>query len=576
MKKFYETHRVRSRVLTSLVAIALTLLLFSILPTNLIHLRGRWIIASILLMATLGLAAALARTPRVDSVSHEPQWTDKPPDPIPETTEDGIDIDFAQYAKRYFAYRYKSSLIPRIIDCICNPRAYNNRITENLIESSDDTLHQSVSRLIQLAPTELAVIPVTRPRKGKLLDHFRVSCDGENVSTLTYLEGLGAMLLAIEVFFGEVFPEERYPDEELRRAALDQCLINCGSQSRVGVAEREMLRCKILQLVGSGKKGRSLYLPAFADLLESLQDNYYVFAVVENIGKFRVKVTTEATMHRSDGFIGPLVKVRRLLGLPRRGYDILLPLSGETQSYHLNLYLPTGTYLYDHTAELVELDMRSNLRRTLTSSVPPSLMDAGHPHMDYSGTGRGFYHLYTSDPHFLFAGANSSNARMGDYFVACEVAFREIPPGSLSVLLPLAVYLLLVVWFTGHFFGKFFPSSGTASNATSNWLAVLVGLPAVVAGLVVARLTSERIRTMSLLTCVMLSWLGANSVLALVISASKIGRKTSGQAFSLGWFGSVHHGWWVLLMMSVGLNVMVMLVGLIFRTKNYWSALRGS
>jgi hypothetical protein len=574
---------IKSRVLTLSVGLTMTLLLFAVFPTQVVTIHYRWIVAGVLAVVLVVVAIWLRRTPVARELLVPPMLGDKRGGLPPANTAAPVSEDFIQYAQKRFARTYGIETLIHLIAMMVEPRGHTSRITEHF-SLSEDVIRLTTTRTVSSSARDDVLIPAVRARKGDLVDNFRVNFEGHNVSTLSYVESQGAILSAVQTFFYQMFPAELYPVQTLRENALRRCLFTCGAESAVGSTDRQELTNALRCLISSGSEGPSPYTSVLLELVEALQDNYYLIAAVKSDNCTRKKMVTELTQRRKDFGSGLGPQLRKFLGLPRREFHIDIPASGETASYHANFEIPEDTYLYDRRIWIVNMLDRADLVEVceVDRFEIPEVATAD---AKTSQLGMGYLHVYTRNPLLFISDGTNTRSAQRQYIAQVSGAYRERPPGSLAVVLPVSFFLRVLTWGIGHFFSSAFPLHGgstVVARATargnqiilneapnSAWPAVILGIPALVSGWVLARLTREYIQRMSLATLLLILWMVTNAGAAVALAALKNanqGTTTWNPVNGL----TVTHVSWAVLMLSTGLNFMLMFVALCVRTRRYW------
>ncbi|MBY4275546.1 hypothetical protein HQO27_17820 [Rhodococcus fascians] len=285
--------------------------------------------------------------------------------------------------------------------------------------------------------------------------------------------------------------------------------------------------------------------------------------------RFREHLNYNA-QHRYD-------RLRIRLGLVPRNFDIPVGAAMEAQSYHLDFSTPDGMYLYESALHLAETDSRSSVdvppisRESSDSADLLSLRSSGsllNPIFKASRTGSGLAQVYTRGLGGLRIVDKNQIKSPRPVAPSVSFEFREIPPGNLLWSAIMAAYLSGVAWLVGANYNQVFLPNG---EIKTTWAAVVFGIPAILAGLLISKFTGGRIHTVSLVTMLAISGTVMNAVL-LVGIASLAALNRFVLPLSLGHldekilsfdlrfefdFASLS---WSLVMLSTGLNLGVILL----------------
>lgn len=273
-------------------------------------------------------------------------------------------------------------------------------------------------------------------------------------------------------------------------------------------------------------------------------------------------------------------RLRFGLGLIPRNFDMPLELALEAESYHLHFATPEGMYLYGADARLMAMETTSssNIHAAEPFNLTLSTRSrTSNPTLKSSHLGSGFAHLYARGMAHLEL--RHKNGTAADRLVLPTVSFefREKPPGNLMWAFFFSLYLGAIAWISGANLPAVF-----SGNIPNYWATVLLGLPTIVAGLLIARFTSGKIETVSLCTMAIITFTVVNALLLVGVSLmlamhqwtwSWDGR-VEWPALDLSpWVGQVASMPWAILMVSTLLNSLLIAIMMFTRSRRYVSQL---
>lgn len=273
-------------------------------------------------------------------------------------------------------------------------------------------------------------------------------------------------------------------------------------------------------------------------------------------------------------------RIRIRLGLIPRGFTMPMPLALRCGSYHLDFATPEGMYLYDTSirVEAAEIDHsrsaapKAGLAANLDSHVLSGKYGRTNPVLKTSRTGSGFAHVYCrgiGEIELQRAGGGLDRHRI---VPSVSFEFREIPPGNLLWAVLLAGYLFGLAWFVGTSFNSVF-LPGEAMKPI--WNTVLFGLPAVLAGLVVAKFTSGQIQTVSLFTFGAIVGTVIDALL-LIVTAALVSMDKWRWTWGIEWpaqFDLISVPW-AIVMVITGTNLFLIAAMMLLRNGRYMKSLR--
>lgn len=177
--------------------------------------------------------------------------------------------------------------------------------------------------------------------------------------------------------------------------------------------------------------------------------------------------------------------VRALFGLNIREHLFYLTKATETVSYHFAVEAPEGMYVYRYKFSHQDLPTSANPAAPTSRRrprLPDRVVSMNQTHL----------HVYLRDA--------INESRDGTQALTLGVSLRERPPGLMESGLLLSLYLAVTVWTVGAFHGTVFSGDGPPPGT---WPTVLFGIPTLLSGWLVSRLSAATLQRMSLLSLVM-------------------------------------------------------------------------
>ncbi len=479
----------------------------------------------------------------------------------PIRTEEPASEDDVRFAIREFLDRFKDGNIRQLASVITEPSKHFLRIRETG-EFKDNEIVSTTIRTIHSTTRGNFLVPVLRPVKRQLIDGLNVDVDGRPISTLTYIEMMGALSLVVSLVFYSAFPDDH--DDALHKRTLWKILTTIGSRTTVGEWDMEQLDEALEQLEWIHTNGEVLRVrEILRDLIRLFSDNYVVIAVIQNcqVGdRLRVRVKDCRVRTESDGSLKNWL--RRNVGLQLRSYRFNLPQAGETRSFHFQTECPSGTF-FCHPKLIGWLnnpEHTPNVEGKISRTIQHTQIE-----------GQQTAHLYVHDLDAL----TNTLPDTADLLLVLESDFRERPPGVIGVQIWISLYLAGLAWIAGYNYDEIFATGkGLATHGLDVvWSALFFSVPILVAPWITSRIIMERIRIISSATYLLLLWLVLNSVVTTFLAGIVF---VSGARWSLQLDGlvSIHHTAWLILMISVGAQLSVSMLYLITKTRHYNGLLR--
>lgn len=519
-----------------------------------------------------------------------------------DTAAEPVTLSLLLYWRAVFLRHNGHAAIPDLMRFVVDPAQYVLRVTEE-VNFSQDTAYQIITRTVS-PDVEMRnfLVPIMRSRKGRVVDGLRVTIDGKPASTLSRPETQGAMSYVLETLFKGAYGPEPGELHEYS-ALLAKILMACLSWTPLSSDELADMDNHLGSLPVSDRISPEarVFRKGFHDLARYLAESYFIIVVVPQcMPEDRLKVTVERVTPRRQRLDGFSNRLRTSLGLSIRNYLVDLPHATEAASYHFTTDCPEGTYFFNVFARPIVQPAWSEAvaRSDLASELPLVTLVANNrpvtPRVHVNeAEGRNTAHVYGRHLggrlHEVGREREELESRLVVRFFA---EYRERPPGLLSTVLPVSLYLVLLVWGIGHFHNLVFPvqavaqgglaaihaskgsTSGSATEvANSTWPAIVLSIPALVSGWILARTTHEALQRTSLSTLGITAWLVCNGGAAVGIAALKIS-EPGVSSLNLGNGFTLTHLAWVLIMLSTGTQFVLAVILWISRTSRYWQRIR--
>lgn len=395
-----------------------------------------------------------------------------------------------------------------LLEALLTPQAVTKRISETR-ELRVGRWDVRTSRLLNV-PRGLKFFPVMRYAKGQVLGHIRVEVEGARTHTLTFEQSKGAIIDAIHTLWPKVVGGNA---DGLLKEVLRACV---SDEPPTEGAYQGILARLEGAIKAAGKESASE--PLLSLLVQYALALDFVFAHLPPVADKGVKPPRKEHVRRLDvefqdlrprTLISAKSRFRALLGLGDRDFSLPLSLVSEAKSYHLTVRGPVGMYLYRLRPFAVGAD---------TSALSTAAVAADQPRQPTvtlsERVGDEVGHLYARNFDGLAATDEEGSTGSAGMLVA-RAEFRELPPGIIGPVTLVSCWITLLVWVVGWNFHTIFASP----QGSGSWPAVVFGVPAVVTGLILSRLTKEIVRTMSLPVFMCAIWLTFNTALIIVLVA---------------------------------------------------------
>jgi hypothetical protein len=441
-------------------------------------------------------------------------------------------------ADQYLSLVLESDLVQTLIPAttaLVSPATYTDRITENRT-LGEERSSVSITRTVSGAAT-LTAIPVLRVEKGTLVGSLSVTVDGKAGRTLTFDQARGLLIAVIYTLHDRVFkPSAKFLDAAVTAILQQKPISDEGLAALLAHIERHE--------ADHGESAASRALRAITYLATTCD---YVFAVVDE----GCEKATKVTISYEEPYRIPINSfssiVRRTFGLGRRDYVSDLHTASEARSYHLDVTGPDGMYVDNpyvvmpfrsSAAHEAPISTRTTRERDELVLIAPSRGDAKT-------------HLYVRDLDGSPLIASADPARYLRTKPQFVIEFREKPPGFLGPTATLSLWVATVTWVVGFNYMAVFPTVATPGSA---WPAVIFGVPALVTGLLLSKLSTETLRVISVYTFFCVAWLAIDAAAVVTLAALK----TTGISLGPVTLGIVHleHRSWAAMMVLTALNLL--------------------
>ena len=441
----------------------------------------------------------------------------------------------------------------RSLGALVNPSTIVHRITQRMT-SNGRRWNVNLSRTLATG-SEPILFAVHRVRKGVTTGDLQISVDEKRISTLSFAESKGLLLAIVDVLWAGLFRDTR---GHLPKPASDMLtVVNAGivKDAELDVEAFSDIIAGTKQLIArDGASQEDLELLIFVIRLALAYDIVFIsIAIPAGSKSCRVAISYDIL---SGGMIETFVdRFRAAMGVGQRNYQFPIPYVTDSRSFHLNVVGPQGMYAY-HAAPLWPASARASSKHL----DPDSSRQRDQAAILSTPSGDETTHLYMRDfdgrPVFDRDVGPGPKQQSTSWMPQFAIEFREVPPGLISAVTGVALWLTTLTWVVGIFHDVVFkPGSGTA---VGSWPTLIFGVPALVTGWLLSRASMQTIRVISIPTLLTLLWLAANSALIVAIVALKSsGIESSPTEVVMPFIGPqvVSHPTWTVLMISMFLNL---------------------
>lgn len=528
-------------------------------PSEVFHFPNRyWLSVIFALCLIIALGARVYLTEKNMTARG---WLPTPPAPTPSVAADETYRNFLE--NEVARTRFSPEQVLHLVSFMTDPSGHLLRVSES-IELHSNYYSAKVNRVLNSGrPSDRRspILPILRQKKGVLIDQLSVTQDGKSVSTLSYAESQGCTLVVINDLFRSCFPivdgEPREGEhssapaalkdravQELERSSVLAALKDRAVQELPGEPGRSndsSVTALLAQLEGLEDRATSESArrswAALRELARMIDDHYFVYAQVEVDDKrpTRLCVSSNVALGLAGASVGDAL--RSTFGLSRRSHILPLSHATEAPSYHVNVSVPSGLYVF-HAQWLPAT--RKDLAVPDSASLPAP-QDAALPRRARRPTslssplGRAYWHGYLRDidgyTHDLEP--QDPHKPRTQLAVCLMLELRERPPGLLGVVTLLSFYLFTLTWWVGLYLDDVFPTEANAGSGvwsmvfripqtqSSSVPTVLFGIPAIFSAWLASRYTAKTLSRVSLSTLVLTFWVLLNAGAAVGIAALK-------------------------------------------------------
>jgi hypothetical protein len=588
------------RVLTLLIALCIALILYNYLPLQAIRRTRMEHGYSLLILLVAFSSIRLRLSKRNISLATE-------------TDQSNIVDSF--HDKAYEAELMQSSFtafnrvlsqhsfdeFDQLIDTMLDPGSVVIRINETAELGTHDygsTIERVAVKPESYKATQL-LLPVLTPRKGELVDNYRLLVDGKPARTLTRRETTGAVMAVTATVFATAFQGREQLPLNLWQTLQHQILYapaDCDQESII--AE---LRSEYEEDNNSCTEGALIARAGLWSLAADICTTYMIIAVVPITSQ---SATVEISYSRRREplllptghekaplpfrpFMWLSIQLQLLFGLIRRSERYELHHSTDAQSYHFRATVPEGLYVYDLGGSWMD-DTRGRVRG-LFGGLP---LRPVRPEWKISDTrGLEHVHAYGRDLDvWSKLDATGEEVQASERTAAIRFELREKPPGLLFVVGLISLFLAVLVLAAARWHDLIFvPAPGSGRAATNGpigagagsrisfgsqaapWPVIIFGVPAIISGWIVSRFTPDNVKLLSISTIAVAGWSLFNTALAVAVSAFSMSVPARIWRFPmLGYFEPL----WALLVISTLACFAMSTILLLLRVRRYGRRVR--
>ena len=399
----------------------------------------------------------------------------------------------------------------------------------------------------------LVLVPVLRILRGKVVGSLSVDIDGTAARTLPFDLSRGLLLTMLVTAFSIVHgTTEQTLLRDLKIAAVGRHAINPSPKHPLlSGLEEAAQRSTALQ-----NDKVALRRIALAALTSD-----FVFVIVPGGLETAKRISVAYRRGYPSGVHGLAARFQRAIGLGRSNFSIPIGLAGDSRSYHLEVSGPSDMFVENSYIEVPRLEHAGLLIDEVSDAdrVRDQVMVIA------PRAGDNCTHLYLRDydgaPHVATLGEDVKFAPVWPRF---RIELREIPPGLLGPILAVSVWLAILAWIVGVFHDFVFKGLGIVGPS---WPTLIFGVPAIVVGWLLSRVTAEQFRTISVGTFSLLSTLALNAAMLVTFAALKSSGASTFQA-DIGLL-HVEHPTWTIMMVATAIHVTACFVVLTTRNIRY-------
>lgn len=421
------------------------------------------------------------------------------------------------------------------------PDTVFSRVSERYVlgdERADVTLARTVEGNDSLAA--LVLLPVLRVRRGSLLGALTLTVDGSASRTLPAVASRGVMVAMLSNTAVEV---NRLLGPSGKAEELASLVRRVSDLVVSDFQLKEDERVALLSDLDTATEGHQD--KADVRMMRALVDicllTDVIFAPIpEGCAQTR-RVVVEFTSPYRDRVEGWVASTRRFVGIGRDVIGIDLLRVAETNAYHLDVTANEATYI-----ELADVYLPGAHGEAL-KRIPDDDEDSEYLHVSpLRGDNRA--HVYWRD----FRVRLDRATQQAGVVPRLELQLRERPPGLLGPAFALSLWIATITWAVGYFYPVLFSSTDVTRSA---WSTLILAAPALLTGMLLSRLTSDAVRSMSISTFALVIWLSVNvaavvTMGALSLSGVDLAPLPVHASITLGQPG------WFVLMASTGFHLL--------------------
>lgn len=385
------------------------------------------------------------------------------------------------------------------------PDTVFSRVSERYIlgdERADVTLARTIEGNDSLAA--LVLLPVLRVKRGSLLGALTLTVDGSPSRTLPAVTSRGVMVAMLSNTAVEV---NRLLGSTGKAEQLASVVRRVSDLVVSDLQPEDEARAALLSDLDTATDGHQdeddvRMMRALVDIC--LLTDVIFAPVPEGCAQTR-RIVVEFTSPYRDRVEGWAGTARRFVGIGRDVIGIDLLRVAETNAYHLDVTANEATYIEQADVYLPAAHGEA-LKR-----VPDDDDDSEYLHVSpLRGDNRA--HVYWRD----FRVRLDRAAQQAGVVPRLELQLRERPPGLLGPAFALSLWIATITWAVGYFYPVLFSSTDVTRSA---WSTLILAAPALLTGMLLSRLTSDAVRSMSISTFALVIWLSLNVAAVVTMGA---------------------------------------------------------
>lgn len=425
-----------------------------------------------------------------------------------------------------FAFEeFSTSTIDRAQNYVRNPTLFTDRIGHT-VTIGGNVFQHNISKRVQrtnvgkwkysrISKNHQDLAIVHHVKKGERLIGLTIEVNGVSKSALPYYASKSLALLILTSIYYQIkgssvsFGHDNTWDSVLTAVNSDHP-VALGNLDEEGSLHSYLAILKEDLLSTTDVSENEL--TQFIDLVYDFTQSFLIWTVLPaRTDSFdRVSLSFKQLFPEQGSQFGERNRIR--LGLRPRKMYLKLPLALETPSYHQDLVVPEGMYLYDSKTLLIR--ERTDRKAMICKMEDVETIDQHlNPALDCAGHGSQFAHIYGRGVRSL----RDNTAPDGMTLVpAVRIEFRERPPGNLLLVFLLSIFVLSLVWISAVYSDWIFDPEGRSLPA---WATVVFTAPTIVSAWVLSKFPGEVIGRASFVTLAMIFWSLTNVVVVILSSA---------------------------------------------------------